>query len=166
VPAHKATSFCQLLTPKNVTTLYHPQYSPDLSPPDHFLFPKLKLKLKGIHFADVGEIQVAVTDELKKVQKEEFSTAFQKMYDRAEVCIYTNGAYFKFKKGMCLSHVFSILKNLFLKIWTALSKLKFYLLFFFSLDFGFSDIFLFLKHFCSIKYVLLAFFILSCKSIW
>jgi len=52
------------------------------------------MKLKGLHFADVAEIQKAVTGELKKVQKEEFSTAFQKLYDRAEACIYANGAYF------------------------------------------------------------------------
>jgi len=37
---------------------------------------------------------------------------------------------------------------------------------FFSLNISFLDIFLFLKHFCCIKYVLLAFFILSSKSIW
>jgi len=72
-----------------------PPYFPDLSPPDYFLFPNLKMKLKGLHFADVAESQVAVTDELKKVQKEEFSAAFQKMYDGAKPCIYTSGAYFE-----------------------------------------------------------------------
>jgi hypothetical protein len=46
------------------------------------------MKLKGLHFAGVAEIQKAVSDELKKVQKEEFSAAFQKMYDRANACIY------------------------------------------------------------------------------
>jgi hypothetical protein len=55
--------------PKNVTTLYHTPYSPDLSPPEYFLFPKLKTKLKGLHFVDVAEVREAVTDELKKVQK-------------------------------------------------------------------------------------------------
>ena len=40
--------------------------------PDYFLFPKLKMNLKYLHFADVAEIQEAVTDELKNVQKEEF----------------------------------------------------------------------------------------------
>jgi hypothetical protein len=65
-----------------------------LSPPDYFLFPKLKRKLKGPQFADVAEFQKAVTDELKKVQKEELSAAFQKLYNRAKACIYTNGAYF------------------------------------------------------------------------
>jgi hypothetical protein len=37
---------------------------------------------------------------------------------------------------------------------------------FFSLNFGFLYIFLFQKNFCSMEYVLLAFFVLSCKSIW
>jgi len=94
-PTHKAASVCQFLAHNNVTTFYHPPYSPDLSPPEYFLFPKLKMKLKGLHFADVAEIQVAVTDELKKVQEEEFSAAFQKLYDRAKACMYATGAYFE-----------------------------------------------------------------------
>ena len=52
------------------------------------------MKLKGLHFADVAVIREAVTDELKNVQKEEFSAAFQKLYDRAKACMYANGAYF------------------------------------------------------------------------
>jgi len=95
---HKAASVCQFLTQKKVTTLYHPPYSPDLSLPDYFLFPKLKMKLKGLHFADVAEIREAVTDELKKVQKEEFSAAFQKLYNCTKACIYASGAYFELKK--------------------------------------------------------------------
>jgi hypothetical protein len=63
-PAHKTANVCQFLTQKNVTTPYHPPYLPDLSPPHYFLFPKLKMKLKGLHFADVAEIKGAVTDEL------------------------------------------------------------------------------------------------------
>ena len=69
-PAHKPASVCQVLTPKNVTTLYHPPYSPDLSPPNYFL-------LKGLHFAGVAEIQEAATDELKKVKKRNFHQHFR-----------------------------------------------------------------------------------------
>ena len=47
-------------------------------------------KLKVPHLADVPEIQEALTDELKKAQKEEFSAAFQKLYDGAKACIYAN----------------------------------------------------------------------------
>jgi hypothetical protein len=36
------------------------------------------MNLKGLHFVDVVEIQEAVTDELNKIQKEEFLAAFQK----------------------------------------------------------------------------------------
>jgi len=53
------------------------------------------MKLKGLQFADVVEIQEAVTDGLKKVQKEEISAAFQKVYERTKACIYANGACFE-----------------------------------------------------------------------
>ena len=114
-PTHKAASVCQFLTPKNVTTRTLKIYLRQT-----VLFPKLKMKLKGLHFAVIAEIQESVTDELKKVQKEEFSAAFQKLYDRAKACIYASGAYFELKKVMCLPHVFSIFKKSVLNFWTAL----------------------------------------------
>jgi hypothetical protein len=55
----------------------------------------LKTELKGLRFVDVAEIQEAVNYELNKVQKEEFSAAFQKLHDRAKAYIYANGAYFE-----------------------------------------------------------------------
>jgi len=64
-PAHKAASVYQFLNQKNFTSLYHPLCSPDLFLPDYFRFPKLKIKLKVLHFVDVAEIQEAITDELK-----------------------------------------------------------------------------------------------------
>jgi hypothetical protein len=65
----------------------------------------------------IAEIQEAVTDELKKVQKEEFSAAFQKLYDRAKACIYASGAFLNKKKLyvflMCLRFLKkSVLKRL------------------------------------------------------
>ena len=48
------------------------------------------MKLEGL--------QEAVTDELKKVRREEFSAAFQKLYDGAKACIYSNRAYFEQQK--------------------------------------------------------------------
>jgi hypothetical protein len=65
------------------------------------------MKLEGLHFVDVAEIQEAATDELKTGKKEAFFAAFQKLYDHAKACIYANGAYFEFfkKKVMSLPHV-------------------------------------------------------------
>ena len=77
--------------------------------------------MKRLHFPNVAEIQGAVTDEVKKGQKEEFSAGFQKLYDGAKACIYANGAYFELKKkGMCFPHETSIFKKICPKIWTAL----------------------------------------------
>jgi hypothetical protein len=76
-PTHKAASVCQFLTQKNITTIYHSLYSPYLSIPDYFLFPKLKMELKGLLFAGVVEIQEAVTDELNKVKKRNFRQLFR-----------------------------------------------------------------------------------------
>jgi hypothetical protein len=101
-----------ILNPKNVTTLYHPPYSPDLSPPDYFLFPKLKMKLKGLHFAYAAVIQEAITDELKKVEKEEFSAAFQKLYDHANPGYMPMELILNLKKVVCLPHVSSIFKKI------------------------------------------------------
>jgi hypothetical protein len=88
-PPPQSCMCLQIFDPKYVTTLYPPpSFSPDLSPPEYFPSPKLKMKLQGLHFADVAEIQEVVTDESKKVQQEEFSAAFQKLCDRVKSCAY------------------------------------------------------------------------------
>jgi hypothetical protein len=54
---HKAASVCQFLTQKMLKHFITPPpmpYSPYLTPPDYFLFHKLKMKLKGLHFVDVA----------------------------------------------------------------------------------------------------------------
>jgi hypothetical protein len=97
--------------PKNVTTLYHPSYPPDVSSPDYLLFPKLNMKLKGLHFVDVADIQAAVTDEIKNFQKEEFSACFQKRYDRAKP-VYMPMELISNKKKLCVFFVcLRFLKN-------------------------------------------------------
>jgi len=48
------------------------------------MFPKLKIKLKGLHSADVAGIQEAVTDELKKFRKIAIFCSFQKLYNRTK----------------------------------------------------------------------------------
>jgi hypothetical protein len=60
------------------------------------------MKLKELHFADVAEIQVSVTDELNRVQKEEFSEAFQKLYDRSKACIHLPVELILNKKKVCV----------------------------------------------------------------
>ena len=46
-PAHAALLTQRFVTDNNMTVVPHPRYSPDLAPSYFFLFPKLKMKLKG-----------------------------------------------------------------------------------------------------------------------
>ena len=54
-PVHRAVVVQEFLARKQVCVLHHPPYSPDLSPCDYILFPKLKLPLKGRLFEDVQD---------------------------------------------------------------------------------------------------------------
>ena len=94
-PAHSAAKIQQFLTQKQVATLNHPPYSPDLSPPDYFLFPKVKLQLKGARFDTIEEIQKAVTNQLNKIRAEDFSNTMKKLETCANLCITCNGSYFE-----------------------------------------------------------------------
>ena len=49
-PAHAALLTRRFLTDNKMTVVPHPPYSPDLARSDFFLFPKLKMKLKGRRF--------------------------------------------------------------------------------------------------------------------
>jgi len=62
----------------------------------------LQTKLKGLHIADVAEIQEVVTDELKKVQTEEFPAAFQKLCDSANTVYMPMEVIFNLKKKACV----------------------------------------------------------------
>jgi transposase len=45
--AHMSLKTTEFVTNNNMVIVPHPPYSPDLAPCDFFLFPKLKMKLKG-----------------------------------------------------------------------------------------------------------------------
>jgi hypothetical protein len=70
------------------------------------------MKLKGLHFADVPEIQEAVTDELKKVQKQEFSAAFKNCTTTQKPVYMLMELILNTKKKRCLPHVSSIFKKI------------------------------------------------------
>jgi transposase len=55
-PAHTSILAQQFLAKYKMAVIPYPQYSPDLAPCDFFLFPKMKLKLKGRRFDTTEEI--------------------------------------------------------------------------------------------------------------
>ena len=93
--AHTALSMKQFLVLKEITTLHHSPYLPDLAPCHFFLFLKLKGILKGTHFQGVEDIKTSVMRHLKTITKEEFSQCFKTWSKRIEKCIKANGEYFK-----------------------------------------------------------------------
>jgi transposase len=56
-PSHRALVTHEFLTHNSIFTLPQPLYSLDLAPCDFFLFPKMKLQLKGRCFDGVEEIK-------------------------------------------------------------------------------------------------------------
>ena len=66
-----------------------------LLPCDYFLFPKLKLPLKGRLFENVQDIQGAVTSSLRAIPQEDVQRSFQSLLDRATRCIDAEGMYFE-----------------------------------------------------------------------
>jgi hypothetical protein len=57
ITGHASCHSQQFLMKHKMTVIPHPLYSPDLASCDFFLFPKMKLKLKGRQFDTNEEIQ-------------------------------------------------------------------------------------------------------------
>jgi hypothetical protein len=73
----------------------HPPYSLHLAPCDLFLFPKMKLKLKGRCFDNIEEIQAKSQGVLDTLTEKDFKEAFKKRRRWWERCLHAGGTYFK-----------------------------------------------------------------------
>jgi hypothetical protein len=62
----------EILASKQINILTDHPYSPDLAHSDFFLFPKLKVILKGKHFDDIDDIRSNTTAALKAVPQKQF----------------------------------------------------------------------------------------------
>ncbi|XP_067930695.1 protein GVQW3-like [Watersipora subatra] len=71
-PAHTSLMVRQYLAKNEVSVLNHPSYSPDLAPCDFYLFPKIKLTMKGERFDDIPPIQENVTRQLRCLTESDF----------------------------------------------------------------------------------------------
>jgi histone-lysine N-methyltransferase SETMAR len=83
-PAHIALSIRDFLAKKNILTLPHSPYSPDLAPCDFCLLSKLKSKLKGHHFGTVETIRKSVTDWARNTQRKWFPVLLLSMERKLE----------------------------------------------------------------------------------
>ncbi|PNF43072.1 hypothetical protein B7P43_G02720 [Cryptotermes secundus] len=94
-PSHTALVVQQFLAEKNISVITQPPYSPDLAPSDFWLFPALKMGLRGTHFATMEDTKSNATAELRKIPKEAFHRCFQQWQDRWSMCLRAQGSYFE-----------------------------------------------------------------------
>ena len=92
---HKSATVQECLKEPGLDVLDHPPYSPDLSPCDFWLFPRLKEMLTRHHFESHCGIGSAVYQCLQHIPKEDYRAAFRKWVDRCKMCVEADGAYFE-----------------------------------------------------------------------
>ena len=81
----------QFLAKNKIAVIPLPPYSPDLAPSNFFLFPKMKLKLKGCRFDTIEEIQAETQEVLDTLTERDFQEAFQKWRQRWDRCLHAGG---------------------------------------------------------------------------
>jgi histone-lysine N-methyltransferase SETMAR len=73
--------------------LPHPRYSPDLVPSDFYLFPKLKIKLRGRRFGSNEGIIEAVNEFIEDQNREFYFEGLNMSQHRWANCIVIEGDY-------------------------------------------------------------------------
>ena len=92
-PGHKSTTVQEYLKESGLDVLDHPPCSPDLSPCDFWLFPRLKEMLAGHRFESHCGKGSAVYQCLQHIPKEDYRAAFRKWVDQCKMCVEADGAY-------------------------------------------------------------------------
>ena len=73
----------------------HPVYSPDFSPCDFCLFPKIKEQLRGKSLQDINELHAPVQEQMERLRKEDFYQCYEQCFERMNKCISSQGHYFE-----------------------------------------------------------------------
>ena len=95
VPSHKAIIVNEFLSKHSTNTIEQPPYSSDMAPADFFLFPTLKLPLRGTRFQSVEDIKENSRRELNSIPETAFKKCFDDWIIRWRKCIVSEGAYFE-----------------------------------------------------------------------
>ena len=93
--AHTAQAVAALFGRGNWEVLYHPPYSPDLSPCDFDLIPKMKEPLRGIRFRTVPEIRQAVDRSIRTINRTGSANGILRLPHRWHRVLHSAGDYFE-----------------------------------------------------------------------
>ena len=93
-PCHTSLLVRDFLSNKIITMCPYRPYSPDLAPGDFWLFPKIKMTVKGKRFESIQDIEAATTAQLKTLTKDDFQNCFRKWQERWDKCVRSEGGVF------------------------------------------------------------------------
>jgi hypothetical protein len=93
--AHYAHVIQDFLAEHNIPVVRQAPYSPDMAPCDFWLFPRLKMTLKGTRFEPREEIIQNATKQLNIIPIIAFQECFQKWQKRRGKCVHVHGDYFE-----------------------------------------------------------------------
>ena len=93
--SHRCEVVNFFLASEKVKVLNHPPYSPDLSPCDLFLFPRLKKMLSGNKYTSRSSLGSAIYQYLQQIPKEDYLSAFRDWVKRLQKCDSVKGEYFE-----------------------------------------------------------------------
>ena len=82
--SHKCEVVKSFLASEKVKVLNHPPYSPDLSPCDFFLFPRLKKMLSVNKYTSRSSLGSAIYQCLQQIPKEDYLSAFRDWVKRLQ----------------------------------------------------------------------------------
>jgi len=71
--------------------IHWPSRSPDLKPPDFFLWGYLNQKIRGRNPEDVPQLRTAITEIFRTITPEMCASACRNVYDRLLRCVANNG---------------------------------------------------------------------------
>ncbi|KAF7411254.1 hypothetical protein HZH66_000150 [Vespula vulgaris] len=95
VPVHTSNLIREFLTKHAIIELRQPPYSPDISPFDYWLFPRLKKALNGSRFNNVIDFKENVTKQLMLISKYEFEESLQHWEKQWKQVVDIKGNYFE-----------------------------------------------------------------------
>ena len=72
-----------------------PPRSPDLTPPDFYLWGKLKGSVYADNPRTTDELKQKITSVIQNIQPDELERVFQNTQRRARLCLQVNGAHFQ-----------------------------------------------------------------------
>ena len=88
---HITKGVSELLDGNSWEVLPHPPYSPDMSPTDFDLFPKLKIDMRGMRFSTLEELSASVTRRIRQLYSSTDLTGIMELPKRWEAVIWQNG---------------------------------------------------------------------------